>query len=273
MTKNCLTFWLLCCIINEYSDFWELYMPRFFVDKNQIGENSVLIKGDDAFHISRSLRMAKGEHITVCDGERFEYECVLTEFSDTVTAEIIERRELSTEPGLKITLWQALPKGDKLDSIIQKSVECGVYEIRLFTSEHCIVKTDAKSEEKKQDRRCKIAAEAAKQSGRGMIPKVYAAVGFDTMLAAAAKADLPVFCYEGDSTKPLGEVLSGFSLEDMEGKTVSVIVGSEGGFSLKEAQKAEDAGMIMTGLGPRILRTETAPIFTLGAIITKFELS
>lgn len=247
-------------------------MPRFFVEKSQIGEKNIVIVGDDAFHISRSLRMAKGEHITVCDGETFEYDCVLTEFSDTVTAEITQKRPISGEPPFHLTLWQALPKGDKLDSIIQKSVECGVCEIRLFTSEHCIAKTDEKTEEKKSERRNKIAAEAAKQCGRGTIPRVHGAVSFGEMINEAKKAELAIFCYEGDGTVSLSEVLGKFSFESIKGKRISLVIGSEGGFSPREAEAAKSAGMSMTGLGPRILRTETAPIFAMGAIITKFEI-
>ncbi len=246
-------------------------MPRFFVDKSLIGENSVVIGGDDAFHISRSLRMAKGEHITVSDGECFEYDCVLTDFSDKVTAEIIEKRPILSETPFRVTLFQALPKGDKLDSIIQKSVECGISEIRLFTSEHCIAKTDARSEEKKSERRNRIAAEAAKQCGRGIIPRVHGSVGFEEMLRTAADAELPIFFYEGEGTAPLADVLEKFTPEAIAGKRIAIVVGSEGGFSPREAEAARAAGMIMTGLGPRILRTETAPIFALGAIVTKYE--
>ncbi len=248
-------------------------MPRFFVDKNCIDGKTVRITGADATHISRSLRMAKGEVITVCDAESFEYDCVLEEFGEAVTARITEKREISSEPPYKVTLWQALPKGDKLDSIIQKAVECGVHEIRLFESAHCVVKSDAKSEPKKSERRNRIAFEAAKQCGRGIIPTVKSPIGFDEMLRQASLADLPLFCYEGSSTAPLGVILNSFAESGTEGKSISIVIGSEGGFSESEAKKARDAGMKMTGLGKRILRAETAPIFVLGAIVNRFELS
>lgn len=246
-------------------------MPRFFVEKSLISEDTVTVTGADAFHISRSLRMAKGEQITVCDGEGSEYLCELTDFSDNVTARIIKKESSKTEPPFRVTLWQALPKGDKLDGIIQKSVECGVYEIRLFESERCVVKTDEKNEQKKSERRNRIALEAAKQSGRGIIPKVYPAVSFDKMLEAAKLAELPIFCYEGQGTQPLGGLLGSFGRTCPE--SICVVVGSEGGFSESEAERAKNAGMRMAGLGPRILRTETAPLFVLGALVTKFELS
>ena len=248
-------------------------MPRFFIDKNCINGELVTISGADAFHISRSLRMAKGETITVCDGESFEYICVLEEFSENVIARILEKRKSASEPPYRVVLWQALPKGDKLDGIIQKAVECGAFEIRLFESSRCIAKSDGKSDAKKSERRNRIAYEAAKQCGRGIIPSVASPVSYAEMLKQASSADLPIFCYEGESTAPLGKILDDFSRNSIEGKTVSLVIGSEGGFSETEAQKAKDAGMIMAGLGPRILRAETAPVFALGAIVAKFELS
>ena len=246
-------------------------MPRFFVDKNFISDGRVTISGADAVHISRSLRMAKGEHITVCDGDSHEYDCELTDFGEDVVARIVESKEADTEPPFKVVLWQALPKGDKLDSIIQKAVECGAYEIRLFESEHCIAKTDAKTEQKKSERRNRIALEAAKQSGRGRIPKVENCVSFSDMIKEAACADIPLFCYEADGTEPLGTILDRF--DKPIGKSISVVIGPEGGFSHSEAEKAREAGMIMTGLGKRILRTETVSGFILGALVCSFELS
>ena len=246
-------------------------MPRFFVDKNCISDGTVTISGADATHISRSLRMAKGEHITVCDGESREYDCELTDFGEDVVARIVESKESNTEPPFKVILWQALPKGDKLDSIIQKAVECGVYEIKLFESEHCIAKTDSKAEQKKSERRNRIALEAAKQSGRGRIPNVGNCVSFASMINEASSADIPLFCYEADGTEPLGRILD--RVDNAEGKSISVVIGPEGGFSPVEAEKAREAGMMMTGLGKRILRTETVSGFILGALVCRFELS
>ena len=250
-------------------------MPRFFVDPEQISDGTVTLTGNDAFHISRSLRMAVGEHITVCDAQGHDYECVLSSFSDTVRAEIISVSDSVTEPPFKAILWQAIPKGEKLDSIIQKSVESGVHEINLFSSEHCIVKTDRASEEKKSERRNRIALEAAKQCGRSIIPKVNPTRPFSEMLREAARADLCLFCYEADGTLPLGKILNEFAEKNnvTEKFTVSVIVGSEGGFSEREAQCAKDAGLTLTGLGTRILRTESAAPFVLASLVCRFELT
>lgn len=250
-------------------------MPRFFIRQQQIEADTVRILGEDAHHISRSLRMATGEHITVCDMQSIEYECELTEFLDgEVRAKILTSRTSQNEPKCYIRLFQALPKGDKLDSIIQKAVECGVGEIVPFESERCVVRIKADAEEKKYQRRNKISESAAKQCGRSSIPEVKRSVGFAEMLNLAAESDLCLFCYEGDGTWPLGQILKErFSdrLADQP-KSISIVIGSEGGFSQSEAKRCADAGMIMTGLGKRILRTETASGFVLASIVCFSEL-
>ncbi len=251
-------------------------MPRFFVRKDQITDDQITITCDDAHHISRSLRMAAGEQITVCDMQKNEYLCTLKEFlPDRVIAEIDLVRQSDTEPPFVARLYQALPKGEKLDQIIQKSVECGIGEITTFNSERCIAKEKG-DEEKKLDRRKRIALEAAKQSGRGIIPEIYPTVSFSKMLSLAADADIALFCYEGDSTRSLKTVLKEKNQElQALGKscpTISVVIGSEGGFSLSEVERAREAGLIPVGLGARILRTETASSFVLGCLVYEFEL-
>ena len=251
-------------------------MPRFFVDVNQISNGEVTLTGDDAHHISRSLRMAAGEQITVCDGNGMEYRCELTAFlPDRVCGRILEQCPSETEPPYRATVWQALPKGEKLDSIIQKSVECGAVEISLFESERCIVRMKDGDKDRKGDRRNRIALEAAKQCGRGIIPKVNAPVSFTEAVKEAAKADLALFCYEGEGTCPLPEVVKSFreSFPMAIVPKISVMVGSEGGFSKFEAERAEACGMKLVGLGKRILRTETAAAFVLGCLSYEMELS
>lgn len=249
-------------------------MPRFFIRKDQVCENRIEIFGDDAHHISRSLRMAAGERITVCDMQKTEYDCILEQFlPDRVVARIESARQCDTEPPYAVTVYQALPKGDKLDSVIQKSVECGASAIVTFNSERCIAKEKG-IEENKLRRRNKIAHEAAKQSGRGIVPEVSGTVSFSEMLELASRADIKLFCYEGDGTRPLRSVLSeakaGLPSDTLP--NISVVIGSEGGFSLDEVRRAEEAGMVAVGLGKRILRTETASGFILGCICYEFEL-
>lgn len=252
-------------------------MPRFFIRQQQIDNDTVRLVGDDAHHIARSLRMAVGDELTVCDMQGNQYECVVESFEDdkAVNARIISRSHADTEPRCKITLFQALPKGDKLDTVIQKAVECGACEIVPFESERCVVRVKAEAEERKTERRCRIAAEAAKQSGRGILPTVYPTVSFDEMLRMASSSTVKLFCYEGDGTQPLGKVLSERLVKGEQGEypDVCVVIGSEGGFSLDEVRRAVEAGLVPVGLGKRILRTETAPLFALSCIVFVTELN
>ncbi len=246
-------------------------MPRFFIRQNQIeeieGVKTVTITGDDAHHISRALRMAAKEQIEVVDMQKNLYTCELNGFFDGyVTARIINEGEVDTEPGCFIRLYQALAKGDKMETIIQKSIECGTCEIVPFSSERCVVKLDKKDEQKKIDRWQKIAEGAAKQSGRGIIPQVKGVLSFKELLGKLEGTVL--FCYEGEDTKTIKEALKSAKIQG----DVSIIIGSEGGFSKKEAELLTSAGAISVGLGKRILRCETAPIFALSCIAYELEL-
>lgn len=251
-------------------------MPRFFVPPEQIRDDRVEIVGDDAFHIARALRMAAGEKIVVADMRGGAYECVLETFeAGRVTARVVAHHSVSAEPAGRIVLYQAFPKGDKFDLIVQKSVELGVCDIVPFESGRCVSKPDRQSVEKKLARWRRISLEAAKQCGRGIVPEVACPLDFDAMLAEAAKADLPLFCYEGDDTEPLPRVLSRYRQgrgEAAQAPAVSIVVGPEGGFSLSEAQKARQAGLCLVGLGKRILRCETASAFVLACIAYEFEI-
>lgn len=246
-------------------------MPRFFIRAEQLDPdtNTLEIIGDDAHHIARSLRMAVGEEITVCDMQKHVYECTLVEIADDkVLAKVVSERASDTEPNVFIKLYQAIPKGDKLETIIQKSIECGVGEIIPFASERCIAKIDKRDAPKKAARHNKIAESAAKQSGRGIIPTVREAMTFNEAMADAATSDLVIFCYEGDGTTSLKQILS----ESKDISTISLIIGAEGGFSLKEVAAAQNIGAHLAGLGKRILRCETAPTFALSCIVYETEL-
>ncbi len=241
-------------------------MQRFFVDSNAYSGNTVTISGNDAYHISRSLRMKKGEEISVCLPDGTLLKCELVTFSDNeVTAEVISEEKCLSESPVKIRVFIALPKGDKFDTVVQKAVECGAYSVTPFMSERCIAKA-GDSFDKKLERLNRIAYEAAKQCGRGIVPAVMPILTYDKMLDQALEADLPLFCYEADGTLPLGRLLK----KDV--KEIAVIVGSEGGFSEKEATLAKDKGLLLAGLGPRILRCETAPTFVLSCLSLYYEL-
>ncbi|MBO5339024.1 MAG: 16S rRNA (uracil(1498)-N(3))-methyltransferase [Clostridia bacterium] len=247
-------------------------MPRFFVSRESIvecnGETHIIINGEDAHHISRALRMAVGEKIEVCDFNSTVYDCELIEFNDKdVVARVISQSLASSEPKHKITLYQSLPKGDKMETIIQKSTECGACRFVPFRSEFCIVKLDSKDGRKKQERWQKIAESAAKQSGRGIIPNVCEPMDFKAAVEDAMKASLVIFCNERETEKTLKDALCNKKYSD-----ISIIIGSEGGFSQKEAEYITSQGAISVTLGKRILRCETAPTFVLSAIAYETEM-
>ena len=244
-------------------------MPRFFVDKDSIGEGEIVLKDGDAFHIARSLRMAVGDTITVSDGCGCEYSCRLLRIRDEeCIAEILTRARASSESPVKISLYMAYPKSDKLELVIQKAVELGACEIIPFESSRCIKRPKAEKIEKQTARLSRIAEEAAKQCGRGILPKVCEPISFAEMLKRAGEVECPIFCYEGEGTRSMKSVLS----ENADKRSFSVVVGSEGGFSVEEAESAVQAGLCSVNLGPRILRCETAPMYALSAISYFFEL-
>lgn len=244
-------------------------MPRFFTPSSGIEDDRIRIVGDDAFHIARSLRMAEGDELTVCDMHGCEHTCRLIKIrDDECVCEIISSRAGDTEPPVEITLYMAYPKGDKLETVVQKAVELGAYRIVPFESSRCVKRPSAEKAEKNTARLQRIAEEAAKQCGRSRLPVVERPVGFAAAIAAAAEAELPIFCYEGDGTLSIKKIL-----EDGRGaKTVSVVVGCEGGFSAAEAEAATSAGLLPANLGKRILRCETAPTYALSAVSFFFEL-
>lgn len=244
-------------------------MPRFFVPSENFDGQSVKITGDDAYHIARALRMAVGDEVTIADMQGRQHICRLTKIRDEACeCEILTTEEGNTESPAEITLYMGYPKGDKLEVVIQKSVELGASRIVPFESSRCVKKPKSEKIEKQNARLARIAEEAAKQCGRSILPKVMPPVSFSEAIREAKDADIPLFCYEGDGTVSLKSALA-----DAVGKrTVSVIVGCEGGFSEKEAEEARAAGLIPVNLGPRILRCETAPAYVLSAISYVLEL-
>ncbi len=249
-------------------------MPRFFISPADIRDGEVVLTGENAHHIAYSLRLAAGERVRVCDGAQVHL-CELVAFDgETVTAHVLSSSPVDSEPPYFAHLFQALPKGDKLDTVIQKAVECGVSAVTPFESSRCIVRQKPEAEARKTERRARIAAEAAKQSGRGIIPAVYPTVDFSAMLTAAADCDLVLFCYEGEGTRSLPDILASAepTLPTDRLPKIALIIGSEGGFSPEEAAEASDRGFQMTGLGPRILRTETASGFVLAGLAYALEL-
>lgn len=232
-------------------------MPRFFVP--DIGSDRVLITGEDARHMTKSLRLAIGDKITLCDGKGWDYQGIIESLGEQVVIQIISKEETKSEPVASITLFQALPKGDKMEYIIQKSVELGVHEIVPVLTSRCISRPDPKSMKKKVERYNKIALEAAKQSGRGMIPKVSQLLTLEQAVERLSKKNI-VFYENGG--KRLQELVDGQTLD------LGVFVGSEGGFSMEEIEFLGRYQVLPATLGQRILRCETAPICGLSVIFS-----
>lgn len=245
-------------------------MPRFFVSREAIDRESgiIRIEGDDARHIARSLRMAVGDHLTVCDGSSMEYFCRLLRIRDEeCELSLLEEKLSSAEPKSEIILCMAYPKGDKIETVIQKAVELGATKIVPFESKRCIKRPKAEKLDKLNLRHARIAEEAAKQCGRASVPEVSSPVSFAEMLKIATSAPLSLLCYEGEDTRSLKD-----ALPDSPPPSISIIIGAEGGFDYDEAAAAEAAGAISVSLGKRILRCETAPSYVLSAISYKYEL-
>ena len=234
-------------------------MAWFFT--NEINSDIFEITGEDARHISKSLRMKIGEHLTLCTEDGRRHECEITAFStDTVEVKVLSSTICEQEPSVKITLFMALTKGDKMDDIVQKSVELGVYEIVPVLTARCISRPDEKQMKKKVARWQKIADNAAQQSRRGIIPKVRDMVTLNVAATMCDSFDSSIVFYECG-----GEKLRDIIKEDI--KTLSMFVGSEGGFEENEIKLLKENGVIATTLGNRILRAQTAPIAGITAVM------
>ena len=235
---------------------------RYFTDRIENG--AAFLDGEDAVHLARVLRCRPGELLTLCDGAGTDYAARVTAVrADEIALEVLSSRPTASEAGLWVTLYVGLPKGDKFELILQKAAELGAAAIVPFTSEFCVARP--KNEDAKLVRWQRILCEAAKQSGRGRIPAVRAAIPCAQMCREAAAADAALFCYEGGGE----HLVAGGSLHSRlaGAKTAAVITGAEGGFSAAEAQTAQDAGCTAVSLGPRILRCETAPLAALAAVM------
>ena len=237
-------------------------MARFFVNPEEMNPDTILLTGENAQH-AKVLRLKAGEEVLVCDGEGQECRCQVEEISSgEVVVSVLERRASATEAAVKVSIYMAFPKADKLEHVIQKATELGAYEIVAFPSARCISKPDDKSLKKKLERWQKIAASAAEQSGRGRIPEVLVLPGFASALERASKADKALMFYENEHATTLRMALESGSFE-----TVSLLTGPEGGLDEKEVEQARNAGLQVCTLGSRILRCETAPLCALSAVM------
>ena len=246
-------------------------MYHFFVEPFQIHEEQEYIEilGGDVNHIENVLRMKQGEELTVSDGFGSEYRCSAQEFlPETVKVKILEKSRVSSELRSEITLFQCLPKGDKMELIIQKAVELGVYEIVPVATKRAVVKLDPKKEEKKRLRWQSIAESAAKQAGRALIPQIATCITFEKALRMCNGLDAALIPYE----KAEGMQHARDQVRALHGKhSIGIFIGPEGGFEESEIEAARAAGAIPITLGHRILRTETAGLTMLSILMFELE--
>ena len=236
-------------------------MPRFFALGTNLLGGRAIIRGRDADHI-RVLRLRAGDDIVICDGKGTDYKCRLVRSDkDEAEAEIIEVTQCAAEPTVSVRALCGLPKGDKTDYIIQKCVEAGAHEICFFRSERVVQRTEGVT--KKLERWNRISEEAAKQSGRGIIPEVRWLDTYVEALDAAKQQEAAFFMYETGEREGLRAALAG--AEKLG--SAAIITGPEGGFEPYEADMARKVGMHICAMGARILRCETAPVVALTALM------
>ena len=237
-------------------------MARFFVNPEELAGSSICLAGENAAH-AKVLRLKAGEEVTVCDGQGSECLCrVESADGGQYILSVLSRENSKTEAPVRVSVYMALPKADKLEHVIQKATELGAYEIVTFPTARCVSRPDEKSLGKKLDRWQKIAASAAEQSGRGRIPQVIVLPSYGAALNRAAQCDKAIVFYENEHATTLRQ-----ALEASPFGSVSILSGPEGGFEESEIQYAREAGLQVCTLGTRILRCETAPLCGLSAIM------
>lgn len=244
-------------------------MHQFFVEDNQIGREFVTITGPDVNHIKNVLRMKPGEKIRISNQKGCDYFCEIAEVGDSfVQADILKENAPSTELSGKIYLFQGIPKGNRMETVIEKAVELGVYEIIPVAMKYCVVKLDEKKAEAKVNRWQKLSETAAKQSKRSMIPKIHSVMSYSEAVKYASGCDVRLVPYENENGMHAAK--KAFS-SIKEGDSVSVFIGPEGGFAEEEIEAVRDTMQIIS-LGRRILRTDTAGIAIMSALMLEMEM-
>ena len=243
------------------------FIPRIYVGSDRIADGKAYIDGSDANHILRVLRKEKGDTLHVCDMHGNSYNATIDEITqDGLFAILGEAEKQNNEMPFKVSVYQCFPKGDKLETVIQKAVELGASEIVAVMSERCVARPDGKAFSKRIERLKKISESAAAQCGRNIIPEIRGIIGYDAAIDEISQKDVGFICYEGDGTLPIKQILT----ETPE--TIGFLIGPEGGLSEKETAKAREKNLSLAGLGKRILRTETASGYVLSAISVLLEM-
>lgn len=246
-------------------------MQKFFVEKQQIKEDKITIIGTDVNHIKNVLRYQAGDKIQIGDKESKDTYIAIIEKcnSEEIQCKMIEKKERNKKKEIQIDLYQGLPKADKMEWIIQKTTELGIASIIPVAMERSIVKIQEKEVSKKIDRWQKIAEVAAKQSKREEIPKIHTIMNLQQVLEKIKEYDLFITAYEEEKEKTLKQVLRELKVEN-EIK-IGILIGPEGGISLREIEKLKEKQTQIITLGDRILRTETAPIAITSMIMYELE--
>jgi len=234
-------------------------MPRFFVDQELFSR--LIIRGGDAVHIHSSLRMKPGEQVEVCDKNGAAFLCGIESLGkDEVVLSVMKKLPYNNEPAVKVTLYQCLPKGDKLEEVVQKAVELGVHRVVPVLSLRCVSRPDEKAAVKKIGRLQKISHSAAEQSGRGIVPEVAPLAWFKQAAEMFERHERGIVFYENGGA-PLGKIVDGHE------RDIGIFIGPEGGIDRTEFEELLLGGAKAATLGPRILRTQTAPVAALAVIM------
>ncbi|MGN1167978.1 MAG: 16S rRNA (uracil(1498)-N(3))-methyltransferase [Lachnospiraceae bacterium] len=249
-------------------------MQHFFVPPSQVEDTEIVILGSDVNHMKNVLRMKPGEEVTISDGNNCRYLCRIkcyegeTQKEARVLLDIVEREISDTELTSKLYLFQGLPKQDKMELIVQKAVELGVYEIIPVATKRAVVKLDEKKARKKTERWQEIAKSASKQAGRGIIPRITDVLSWKEALKYAEGLDVILIPYElAEGMSETKKVIDSIK----PGQSVGIFIGPEGGFEKEEVGQAMEKGALPITLGKRILRTETAGITTLSVLMFHLE--
>lgn len=244
-------------------------MQHFFVTPDQVEKPYIYIEGSDVNHMKNVLRMRAGEKLEISDGDNRKYVCQVCDYVEgRAQLEILEERELDTELPSQIWLFQGLPKSDKMELIVQKAVELGVYQVIPVAMKRSVVRLDDKKAAKKADRWNSIAESAAKQAGRSRIPEVTMPLSYKEALKMAEELDVTLLPYElAGGMEVTREVIR----QIKSGQSVGIFIGPEGGFEPEEVDAAVSMGAKVITLGRRILRTETAGLATLAVLMFELE--
>ena len=249
-------------------------MPKFFVTTNQIEGNTIIIQNEDVNHIKNVLRAKVDDTIDICDCDTSKnYICKIEKIEEkNIYCHIIEEIQSNVETHIQVSIFQGLPKADKMELVIQKSVELGVYDITPVEMKRCVVKLNEKDKIKKIQRWKKISEGAAKQSGRDRIPKINPIVNIHTLCENMKEYDLVLVAYENEKVNTLKQELKKVKQAKNKELKIAVIIGPEGGIDQEEIIKLESHNAKIITLGTRILRTETVALNMLSIIMYELEM-